>query len=486
MSKKKYLLIGLLLLVYGQLQIGCVPARIIAFNKPSIGDLRIFPADTIHHPDSHFSFAELPYYRPLPKMANWLPSQYASSYHSVEEFLISTKTTSFMVIRNDSILYENYFNGYFIDKPSIVFSVSKSLTTMLVGMAIADGYIQSRQQPISDFLSEYIGDKRGKITLDNLMQMTSGLKFEDKSDLIKLARAYYARDIRHFIARKVKLKHPPGTYFAYKSIDTQLLSLCLDEALKKSGSPYKNVTDYLEAKIWKPIGAEYNAYITKDRKDGVARMYGGVAACARDLAKFGRLLLNNGNWQGKQLLPEQWTAHSSTINHTQGCWWGYATGFWLNAEYITGNLGEQQDFYAAGYGGQYIYVNPEANIIIIRQGEGQHGVEWVPAMARLAGLLNNCESPDNNSVNKTSIAGQYRHNNGATIHLSEDKKGNRWLMRGGRFGGLLFPIKLVRESSHSLFNAKKRVRLILDAQGEEVVGIHFDNFHQIQYFKKEN
>ncbi|HNI43725.1 MAG TPA: serine hydrolase [Chitinophagales bacterium] len=460
------------------------PARIVFFNAPSIEDVDIFSVDTVAANPQPFTFAKKSY-APLPPLKQWVKHPIVNEFYSLEEFLIRTQTTSFLVIRNDTILYENYFNGFDMDRPSIVFSVSKAITTTLVGIAIKEGHIKNLQEPVYKYIPEFANDNRRNITLEHLIQMTSGLNAADHSRLLLLARIYYNTHLEDLI-KKVKLKHQPGTVFDYKSLDTAILGICLEQAI---GKP---ISVYMQEKLWQPIGAEYNCLVTLDRENGTPRLYGGLAACARDLAKVGRLYLNNGSWNNLQILPEQWVQRSTTINlaHQEGCWWGYSTGWWLDS-YVGGNLLDKQDFEAAGYNGQLIYVNPETNIIVVRQGKAESKQNWVDIAARLANLLNTCtETKDYSAkIDTAQFIGTFKSIAAPKTICKIWKKdadkssdGEQWVVKKSNE---LKGVEMTQESPLSLFNDKARQRIIYDIDTKgEVIGLYFDNFHKTKYYEK--
>ncbi len=496
MKKTSYLLLLGILTLWG-----CTtPARIVFFNAPSIEDSRIFSADTVHAAQQPFAFAKRAY-TPLPPVREWIKHPIINEYYSLEEFLIRTKTTSFLVIRNDTIIYENYFNSFDVDKPAIVFSVSKSITTALVGIAIKEGYIKNINQKVSDFIPEFALDERRDITLEHLMQMTSGLDFEDYRTLLKLARVYYNDNLLNLI-KKIKLKEKPGTVFRYKSLDTAILGYCLQKAI---GQP---VASYMQQKLWQPIGAEYDCLVTLDHEHGTPRMYGGLAICSRDLAKMGRLYLNNGEWEGKQIIPHEWVARSSMVNKNekQGCWWGYSNGWWLDG-FVGGKdkAFDKQDFQAEGYNGQMVYVNPASNIIVVRQGYAESNVNWVDIAARLSNLLNTCspEIAQTENIDPAQFIGSFKSlQNKQSCSITKIDPNNKsllrqiglkrklsttqdhWLLKRSND---LTPIVLTQESPRTLFSEKARQRLIYETNANgQVVGIYLDNFKKTYYFERED
>lgn len=448
-------------------------------NRPTIDDWKLFKADTVMPSQQPFKFAETKINQ-LPPINDWVENTFLQEYYSLEEFLIKSKTTAFLVIRNDSILYQNYFNGYFENQPSIVFSISKAITTALVGIAIRDGHIKDVDQKVVEYFGPFAKDQRREITLEHLLQMTSGLNHEDQERVLRLGMAYYNGDVKKYIANRVKLRHEPGTRFAYKSMDTQVLGICLEKAIDTT------VAAYMQQSLWEPLGMEFPALITHDKKKN-PRVYGGMAVCARDLAKIGRLFLNNGNWNGEQIIPLEWVTKSTTVSEDGGGWWGYSTGWWFNDQYVVDNIYDTQQFYATGFEGQYIFVDPQTDVIIVRQGYGKEDVKWMTMMMRLSRLINTCETtcelPLHATIDSLAFIGDYINKDGQRFNIRKDKEGE-WILKGGAFSTFKGE-KLDRESPRSLVNLKKKIRLIfhLDREGK-VDGLYYDNFRRQQYYQK--
>ncbi len=277
----------------------------------------------------------------------------------LDSLIYKHKSIAFVIIRNDSIIYEKYAAGY--SDTSIVssFSIAKAFVAALVGIAIDEKLIKSEYDCITDYLPE-LKTISGfdKITIEYLLHHTSGIKFSDEEFRLSSdnARFYWGTNIREEIVN-LKIECPPGTKFHYSSVNPELLALILEKVYQTS------LSQILQEKIWKPLGMESSAEWAIDRKDqqGVEKAFCCLYARAIDFAKFGRLYLNHGNWNGKQIVPEEWVKKS--INpHPVG----------NNRMYYHNNLGlspmKYHSFYAVGLFGQYIYCNPEKNIIIIRFG----------------------------------------------------------------------------------------------------------------------
>jgi len=349
-----------LLLLVMLLLSSCQVARFVYYNFADIQDHKIFLARSLHKPTDVFEF---------PVSAVGLHPKSASDKNSgemtFEAYLEKHNTVAFLIIKNDSIQYEKYFNGY--EKASIVpsFSMAKSVTSILLGCAIAEGLIPSVNEPITNYIPEL--QKKGfeKVTILHLLQMTSGIKFNESyvNPFGHAAAFYYGKNLRKQLG-KLKLAHEPGKKFNYVSGDTQLLGLVLERALKG-----KSLTQYLQEKLWTPLGMEYDASWSLDQeKEGMEKTFCCLNARARDYAKIGRLYLNKGNWNGQQLVPADWVTTSTQFDTTGGSAGYYQYQWWLPLP-----IGA---FMAEGILGQYIFVYPEKNLIIVRLGKNEGKTSW--------------------------------------------------------------------------------------------------------------
>ena len=334
--------------------ISCKEERMIVFHKTGINDYKFFPSRNIGSGTSSYS-----YYNPQNYKMNYKIDSVDLKYNNL---LQSTQTVAFLVIKNDTLLYEKYFDGY--QRSSIVpsFSIAKTFTSALIGCAIHDHLIQSVNQPITDFIPD-LDSSFSKVTINHLLQMTSGIKFEKflANTFMEDANLYYTGNLRKTIAR-LKLRYPPGTHFQYNCGNTFLLGLVLEKALNG-----KTVSNYLQEKIWEPLQMEYNASWSIDnKKSGLEKTFCCINATAIDYAKFGALYLKKGNWGGNQIISPEWVASSLTPD-SLGISGTYNYQWWL----INKNA-----FAAVGLYGQYIYVNPEKNTIIVRLGKRKKSNEW--------------------------------------------------------------------------------------------------------------
>jgi CubicO group peptidase (beta-lactamase class C family) len=306
---------------------------------------------------------------------------------NLENFLAGTGTQAFIVIRNDAILYEKYFNGAKRDSTVVSFSTAKSFTSALVGIAIHEGLIKSVNDPITDYLPELAArDARfQKITIHDLLGMASGIRFDDKRFMWhdESNLTYRFNDLRTLALNKTVIIEPPGQTFLYNDYNPILLGMILERA---TGKP---VTDYLQEKLWTPLGMEFGGTWTQDSESTRFELMSCcINAHAIDFAKFGRLYLNNGSWNGKQIVPAAWVAESTQVDQGRKLDDTMSYGlFWWEKP----RLNEPNDFFAWGNLGQFIYVSPSRNLIIVRNGEKYglpaEGAEWADIFYQFAKAL---------------------------------------------------------------------------------------------------
>ena len=353
----------------------CKVSRFAYYNYANITDYKIFPSRSIEKPEKPFTFQKTK--KPLIKDSITITSKGKKTKQTFEDYLISNKTVAYLVIQNDSILYENYFNKY--EEGSIVnsFSMAKSILSILVGIAIDEGKIKSIKEPVTNYLTNIKDEKFKDITIEHLLNMTSGIAFNESytNPFGDAATFYYGTNLTKAV-NKLKVEQEPGTRFKYSSGDSQVLGMVLQAALKE-----ESISEYLEKKIWKPLGMEYDATWSLDRKNnGVEKTFCCLNARARDFAKIGRLYLENGNWNGKQIVSKEWVRNSTKVDSTGGNVARYQHQWWINQK--------DNSFEAEGILGQHIYVNPEKNVIIVRLGKkvGKTG-SWTQIAQSIAAKL---------------------------------------------------------------------------------------------------
>lgn len=352
--KQKIQLIALVVLVFLAIFLSLPQNRYIVkalvYQQVNIDDYKIFPNRTVRVG------------QPQPWKISPQYNHYQLSDKQLEYFE-EYRTVAYLVVRDTAILYEAYWDGYGSNSYSNSFSMAKSIVSLLVGCALQDGYIRSIDQPVADYLPEFRQGGRDRITIKHLLTMSSGLSWDESySSLFSITtKGYYGNNLTGLVLG-LHVVEETGAQFIYRSGDTQLLSLVVERATGET------LSDYASKRLWSKIGAEHDALWCLDRQNGVEKAFCCFNSNARDFARFGQLLLNQGSWNGEQLVPKDYLAESLQP-----------------ATYlIDGETGKPCDFYgyqwwrivmdghevsyARGLLGQYIFVIPSLNAVVVRLG----------------------------------------------------------------------------------------------------------------------
>lgn len=284
---------------------------------------------------------------PLAKAYN--KAEATSTLYSLHNEL---ETAAFLIIKDDSIWFEKYYNGYDKMSKTNSFSMAKSVVTTLMFKAVQDGHLENINQSVSDFFPQF--DE--KLTIGDLSSMSSGLNWNENyyNPFASTARAYFDDDIREQIL-ELKVVEAPGKEFKYLSGNTQLLGMVLEKATGKS------LSKYLSESFWKPLGMNDDALWQVDSEEsGMEKAYCCISSNARNFAKFGKLFINYGKWDDQQILDSAYIAKASKPRFEETPHYGY--GFWLS-DYKNKDI-----FYMRGVLGQYVIIIPEDDLVIVRLG----------------------------------------------------------------------------------------------------------------------
>ena len=350
---------------------GCTVGRFVKWNFADRRDYKKFPTRPLPASPEPFHYVEA--------ATELAPKAHLEGDRSTpfDSWLADHKTVAFLVIRRDTILYERYFKGYDAAHVHPSFSMAKSVVSMLIGAAIADGLIRDVQQPIVDFIPELKDNGFEGVTIEHVLQMTSGIDFKESyvNPFGTVAKFYYGRQLEKYTL-KLKLKRPPGTKWEYVSGDTQLLGLLLTRALSAKGDQ-RTLTEYLNDRLWRPLGMEHaSSWSIDKKKDGIEKAFCCINAPARDFAKLGSLYLKKGQWRGQQLVPKEWVETSTKVSTLNGGVTSYRYQWWL--PYNDGT------FHAEGILGQYIYVDPARELVMVRLGSAYGDLDWTLVFQSLA------------------------------------------------------------------------------------------------------
>lgn len=269
------------------------------------------------------------------------------------------------------IILEEYFGNASQYKPLNIFSISKAVTSLLCGIAIDEKKIENVDDPVTKYIPELkSGDSRfSRLTIRHLLDMRTGLNFKEEygwNPLSGMAKLYYGDDVVKFIL-KSKFRDEPGSKHYYNSLATAILGVVIERAV---GQPFAN---YLQEKVWFPLNMVSDAVVALDsRRHHNAKAYGGIATDVRNLALIGRLYLNDGRIDGKQIVSKEWidrSIHASLDNEAYSYGWNNIISQKDGKWYVT------PKFFALGLFGQVLFCDPEQNIIFVTLGE-KKGCEY--------------------------------------------------------------------------------------------------------------
>lgn len=280
---------------------------------------------------------------------------------SLNELLEDLGSVGVLMIKNDSVVFEKYWNGYSDSSLSGSFSMAKSITSLLIGVALKEGKIGSILDPVGKYLPEFGGTGKISVRIVDLLTMSSGTNWnESYINLFSVtSEAYYGSDV-YKAATGVQMEVSPGTLHKYKSGDTQLLGLILEKVTGKS------LSEYASEKLWQPMGAEHPALWSTDHEKGNEKAYCCFNSNTRDFARIGKLMLDSGKWNGNAIIDSVYYAQSIqacgiTDEKGSACDY-YGFQWWIDPAH-------PEIFYARGILGQYIIVIPSKKTIIVRLGK---------------------------------------------------------------------------------------------------------------------
>jgi CubicO group peptidase (beta-lactamase class C family) len=355
-------------------------ARYLLLNTVDISDYQVFPARRVENAPPAFHFTAGTGGETLLRMLDGVAPGQTRDVRpgALDAYLAHNGTTAFLIIKDDSLLVERYYNGYGPASVCTSFSTAKAFVSAMVGVALDEGLLVGIDDPLPTYLPELAAPFWSEITIRHLIGMCSGLAYDEAGFFPwnDSPRIYYTPDLRA-LARRARRQEAPGLRFHYNNYNLVLLGMILERVTGGT------VSAYLQEKIWKPLGMEANATWSLDSaRSGMEKMESGLNARAVDFAKFGRLYLRGGDWDGRQIIPEAWVRDSTTVQ--SGDKWSNYKYLWWIARSGNGR------FMAVGNLAQFIYLAPDKNCLILRFGKGSPR-DWrkvYPALfARIADLL---------------------------------------------------------------------------------------------------
>ncbi|MEJ2594156.1 MAG: serine hydrolase [bacterium] len=323
--------------------------RALWYQEPNIDDYKIFENRIIKAGD--------PEPWPLHEAYNK-----QSLSDEVLQRIMEYDPVAFLIIRDGKILHESYWDGYDENSISNSFSMAKSIVSLLVGAALDDGDIRSLDQPVGTFIPSFNEGGKEKITIRHLLTMSAGTDWDEAyaSLFSPTTESYYGEDLVGMV-NKLKAVKEPGKTFYYASIETEVLAMVVEEATGM------NISEYTSEKYWKHMGPRHDALWNLDSEDGMEKAYCCFNSNARDFARWGQLVLNDGTWDGNQLISESYLQEAFTpatylVDETGSAVDYYGYQWWI-IDYKGYNIP-----YMRGILGQYVFPIKEKNAVVVRLG----------------------------------------------------------------------------------------------------------------------
>lgn len=366
--------------------------RVMVHGDSEVTDWQtVFPSRAITNDPAHISALPFAPSGQLTKL--WSSIKYVKDGNAtsigpdMQAFLTGSDTNSFVVVKDGQIVYETYLDGTNQDTLHASMSVAKSYVSALTGIAIHEGYIGSVDDPVVKYLPELAGKVSKDMTIKHLLTMSAGNAYDGAGGLTgDDTKTYWSDNIRALVLKYFRTAKAPGTDMDYNDYLPQVLGMILEKTTNMS------LSQYMQEKIWKPAGMEApGSWSLDSQQTGFEQSAVGVNARSRDFARFGLLYLNKGVWNGQQIIPEAWVTESTNTKQQGSDYYpaGGPTGskaygyYWWGHKKADGTY----DYYARGKHGQFIYVAPASNVVIVRTGSSiGHIQDWPLLLQQIADL----------------------------------------------------------------------------------------------------
>lgn len=346
----KIIVITLISLVVIYLFLPRYVQRALIHLTPSIDDYKIFHNRTISAGEP----------QPWKKSTRY---RTAIQSDSIRKRLEKYKPVAGLIIQNGELVYEEYWEGYDSSSISNSFSAGKAVVSLLVGIALDEGYIKSVDQKVGDFLPAFKNGSKKDLTIKDVLTMSSGINWDESysTPFSLTTEAYYGEDLNSLI-NDLELVEEPGVNFEYLSGNTQILAMVVQAATGQT------ISDYASEKIWKKIGASYDALWNLDSEGGMEKAYCCFNTNVRDFARFGQLILNKGVWNGDTIISAEYIQDAtSPKTYLKDKETGDIVDFYGYQWWIINYKGHQIP-YMRGILGQYIFSIPDKNAVVVRLG----------------------------------------------------------------------------------------------------------------------
>ncbi|MDE7439951.1 MAG: beta-lactamase family protein [Clostridia bacterium] len=348
--------------------------RVLTHFDSSVSDYKIFPERIIQKSDTPYVYEK--------NINSSLGDSVSVGNRTLNNLVKSTKTTSFIIAKNDKIVYEQYANGYNENSVNTSFSMAKSVVSLLIGKAIEDGYIKSVNEPIENYIEEFKDKKIGKTTIEDLLLMRSDIVYDEDKFLWfgDDSLTYWHSDLRKLALEHTQLTDKYNGNFHYNNYHPLLLGIILERSTEMT------VSAFFRQEIWNKVGAEHDASWSLDSdKSGFEKMESGINFNAVDFLKIGSMVLHGGNWNGTQIINAEW------LNRSTLCSFPLNSAEYKNTFLDGKNIGYKymwyctadKDLIAWGKSDQILYISPSTDTVILRTGKSDGGINWTAAIKNI-------------------------------------------------------------------------------------------------------
>lgn len=357
-------------------------SRVLTHFDSQISDYQIFPERKILKSDSPYI-----YVKNFNKSIENIPITYEKKEVSLKQFISKTSTTSFIIIQNDELIYEQYENGYDVNSTNTSFSMAKSVVSLLIGKAIEKGYIEHISDPISQYITEFKDKEIGKTTIEELLLMRSKICYSENKlfwfgdDTL----TYFHPNLRKLALHHTKLTNQYQQQFHYNNYHPLLLGIILERCTNMS------VSQFFQQEIWQKIGSENDASWSLDSLDaGFEKMESGLNFKAIDFIKIGSMVLHHGYWNNMQIMDKNYLSQATV------CTFPLKNKDYENSFLKGKNIGyqymwyctENYDMIAWGKSDQILYICPEKQVVILRCGKTDGGIaNWPIVLQNIISYL---------------------------------------------------------------------------------------------------
>lgn len=360
MNKKKLIIVAAIVLIISLIFTDTYMGRYVRWFLPDVYDLNKFPNEQVSNGNDTLFLPT--------KESNELTSvtfKIDDNKIDLENLLKKTKTNAFLILHNDTLIYEYYSKGNTRKTLFKAFSATKSVLSAMIGIAIDEGKIKNINEPIGNYLDGFKNSEVENLTIKDFLNQSTGIKYSNSyMPWGGKPQTYYYPDIRK-LSKQVELDTTKIGLHNNSEHNTNILGMLLESATNQP------IYDYLSQKIWIPAGMNHSATFSIDsKKNKLASVSHGLNATAIDFILFGKLYLNNGFINGRQIISKDWIYNSTSLDNSinthdyyklyNNLWWIMRTG----------------DYFANGHFGQRIYISPRSNTVIVRLGEKNGETSW--------------------------------------------------------------------------------------------------------------